>query len=61
MVSMQNIGGMDNVVYEDDEELFRLECLYDDVEDDVFSEFLLSYYFNEMNGDLCEDQKEEVL
>lgn len=61
MISMQNIGGMDNVVYEDDEELFRLECLYDDVEDDVFSEFLLSYYFNEMNGNLSKDQKEEVL
>lgn len=61
MISMQNIGGMDNVVYEDDEELFRLECFYDDVEDDVFSEFLLSYYFNEMNGNLSKDQKEEVL
>lgn len=61
MISMQNIGGMDNVVYEDDEELFRLECLYDDVEDEVFSEFLLSYYFNEMNGNLSKDQKEEVL
>lgn len=61
MISMLNIGGMDNVVYEDDEELFRLECLYDDVEDEVFSEFLLSYYFNEMNGNLSKDQKEEVL
>lgn len=61
MISMQNIGGMDNVVYEDDEELFRLECFYDDVEDEVFSEFLLSYYFNEMNGNLSKDQKEEVL
>uniref|UniRef100_K1Q406 chitin synthase n=1 Tax=Magallana gigas TaxID=29159 RepID=K1Q406_MAGGI len=38
MTSMQNIGGMDNAAYEDDEESSRSERSYDDVEDDVFSE-----------------------
>lgn len=60
MASMQNIGGMDNAAYEDDEESSRSERSYDDVEDEVFSESPPSYHSNEMNGNLSKDQKEEA-